>query len=201
MPACLNVGPSLMSRNRRDERIPTSGAARNAGSLCDAEAFVLGDAAAETRFRALLDALPAAIYVTDAAGRITYYNQAAADLVGREPQLGTDEWCVSWRLFSPDGRPMRHDECPMAIALKEDRAVRGEQAILERPDGTRIPFAPYPTPLRDASGKLIGAVNMLVDISERQAADDARGYLAAIVESSDDAIISKTLKGIVTSWN
>jgi PAS domain S-box-containing protein len=190
-----------MSRNRRDERIPTSEAARDAGSLCDTEAFVLGDAAAETRFRALLDALPAAIYVTDAAGRIIYYNQAAADLVGREPQLGTDEWCVSWRLFSPDGHPMRHDECPMAIALKEDRAVRGEQAILERPDGTRIPFAPYPTPLRDASGKLIGAVNMLVDISERQAADDARGYLAAIVESSDDAIISKTLEGIVTSWN
>jgi len=190
-----------MSRNRRDERIPTSGAARNASSLCDAAAFVLGDATAETRFRALLDALPAAIYVTDAAGRITYYNQAAADLVGREPQLGTDEWCVSWRLYSPDGRPMRHDECPMAVALKEDRAIRGEQAILERPDGTRIPFAPYPTPLRDASGKLIGAVNMLVDISERQAADDARGYLAAIVESSDDAIVSKTLKGIVTSWN
>jgi PAS domain S-box-containing protein len=190
-----------MSRHRRDERIPTSGAARNAGPLCDAEAVVLGDAAAETRFRALLDVLPAAIYVTDAAGHITYYNRAAADLVGREPRLGTDEWCVSWRLFSPDGRPMRHDECPMAVALKEDRAVRGEQAILERPDGTRIPFAPYPTPLRDASGKLIGAVNMLVDISERQAADDARGYLAAIVESSDDAIISKTLEGIVTSWN
>ncbi len=96
---------------------------------------------------------------------------------------------------------MRHDECPMAVALKENRAVRGAEAILERPDGTRIPFAPYPTPLRDASGKLIGAVNMLVDIRERQEANDARAYLGAIIECSDDAIVSKTLEGIVTSWN
>src|SRR5258705_8944171 len=89
----------------------------------------------------------------------------------------------------------------MAGDLKENRAVRGGEAILERPDGTRIPFTPYPTPLRDASGALIGAVNMLVDVSERKVADDARAYLAAIVESSDDAIVSKTLEGIVTSWN
>ena len=169
--------------------------------LCDADAVTLDGSAAEERFRALLDVLPAAIYVTDADGRITYYNRAAADLAGREPRLGTDEWCVSWRLYSMDGRPMRHDECPMAVALKENRAVRGAEAILERPDGTRIPFAPYPTPLRDASGKLIGAVNMLVDIRERQEANDARAYLGAIIECSDDAIVSKTLEGIVTSWN
>src|SRR5437879_12314791 len=89
----------------------------------------------------------------------------------------------------------------MAVAVKESRAGRGAEAILERPDGTRIPFAPYPTPLRDASGKLVGAVNMLVDIRERQEANDARACLGAIIECSDDAIVSKTLEGIVTSWN
>src|SRR5919108_941503 len=114
-------------------------------------------------YRELLDALPAAIYTTDAAGRITFYNQAAVELAGRRPELGRDQWCVSWRLFWPDGRPMAHDECPMAIALKEDRAIRGREIIAERLDGTRVPILPYPTPLHDASGTLVGAVNMLVD--------------------------------------
>jgi PAS domain S-box-containing protein len=125
----------------------------------------------ERRIRELLDALPAAVYTTDAAGRITYYNQAAVQFAGRQPMLGTDEWCVTWRLYRPDGTPMRHDECPMAVALKENRPIRGAEAIAERPDGTRIPFLPYPTPLRDASGALVGAVNMLVDITERKRAE------------------------------
>ncbi len=103
----------------------------------------------ERRFRELLDALPAAVYTTDAAGRITYYNEAAADLWGDRPALGSSEWCGSWKLFWPDGTPLPHDECPMAVALKEDRAVRGMEAAAERPDGTRVPFIPYPTPIHD----------------------------------------------------
>lgn len=121
----------------------------------------------------LLDVLPAAIYTTDPAGRITYYNQAAAELAGRRPVLGKDEWCVTWRLYWPDGRPLAHEDCPMALALKEDRAIRGVEALAERPDGTRVPFLPFPTPLHDESGALIGAVNMLVDISERKRAEES----------------------------
>ena len=107
----------------------------------------------------MLDALPVAIYTTDAAGRITFYNQAAADLAGRRPELGKDEWCVTWRLYWPDGTPMRHEQCPMAVAIREDREVRGERAVAERPDGGRVPFMPYPTPLRDEAGRVVGAVN------------------------------------------
>jgi len=85
--------------------------------------------------------------------------------------LGSDEWCVTWKLFMPDGTPLPHDQCPMAVALKEDRPIRNVDAIAERPDGKRVPFLPFPTPLHDASGKLIGAVNMLVDITERVKAE------------------------------
>jgi PAS domain S-box-containing protein len=152
-------------------------------------------------FREMIEGLPAAIYSTDAAGRITFYNEAAAALWGRRPKIGEDWWCGSWRLFWPDGTPMAHDECPMAVTLKTGRPVRGVEAIAERPDGTRYPFIPYPTPLRDARGKLIGAVNMLLDITERKRVDEDSQLLASIVESADDAIVSKDLNGIIASWN
>jgi PAS domain S-box-containing protein len=151
--------------------------------------------------RQVLDAMAAAVYVTDAAGRITYYNEAAASLWGHRPPLGQAKWCGSWRLYWPDGRPLPHDQCPMAVTLREGRPVRGVEAIAERPDGTRVPFIPYPTPVHDASGRLVGAVNMLVDVSDRRDAERAAQQLSAIVESADDAIVAKDLNGVITSWN
>jgi PAS domain S-box-containing protein len=130
----------------------------------------------ERHMRELLEALPAAVYTTDADGRITFFNKAAVEMAGRVPRTG-DKWCVTWRLYNTDGTPLPHDQCPMAIALREDRPVRGAEAVAERPDGTRIPFTPYPTPLHDAEGKLIGAINMLVDITERKAAEERQRAL------------------------
>ncbi len=154
-----------------------------------------------TRPGEFLNALPAAIYMTNADGRITYFNEAAAALWGRRPKLNADLWCGSWRLLWPDGTPMPHDACPMAVALRERRAVRGGQAIAERPDGSRVPFMAFPTPLHDASGVFVGAINMLIDMSELQRAKHVSHRLAAIVESSDDAIISKDLNGVIATWN
>ena len=125
----------------------------------------------DDRFQQVLDALPAAVYMTDATGKITYYNRAAAEMTGREPEIGKDDWCVTLRLFTSDGTPLPHAECPMAVALKEDRPVRGVEAIAQRPDGTLFPFLPFPTPIHDAEGTLVGAVNMLVDISDRRQAE------------------------------
>jgi PAS domain S-box-containing protein len=72
----------------------------------------------EAHTRRLLEALPAAVYTTDAVGRITYYNKAAADLAGREPTLGSDEWCDTWKRYCPDGTPLPPDHCPTAVALR-----------------------------------------------------------------------------------
>lgn len=126
----------------------------------------------EGRFRDMIDALPAAIYTTDAEGRLTHFNPAAVKLSGRVPQLGTDQWCVTWKLFLPDGTPLPHEQCPMAVALKEGRVVSGAECIAERPDGSRFWFTPYPTPLRDSAGRITGAINMLVDITGRKTADE-----------------------------
>ena len=155
----------------------------------------------EQRFREMIDAIPAVIYTTDAEGRITHFNSAAVEFAGREPEIGVDRWCVTWRLFLPDGTPMPHSECPMAVALKEGRIVEGVECIAERPDGTRVWFTPYPRLLKNCAGEIVGGVNMLVDITGRKQAEEAKSYLAAIVASSDDAIVSKGLDGIIRSWN
>src|SRR4029079_6209698 len=64
-----------------------------------------------THLDTLIQALPAAIYTTDAAGRIMFFNEAAAELWGRRPEIGTSEFCGSWKLYWPDGRPLPHGEC------------------------------------------------------------------------------------------
>jgi PAS domain S-box-containing protein len=120
-------------------------------------------------WRAVLDELPVPIYTTDAAGAVTYWNLACIELAGRVPQLGEDRWCVTWRIFTTEGDFMPHDQCPMAETVKTHKQVRGKVAIALRPDGTRVAFRPYPTPLFDAGGNFTGAINLLVDVSDEQA--------------------------------
>jgi PAS domain S-box-containing protein len=121
--------------------------------------------------REAIDGLPAAVYMTDPEGRLIYYNEAAAALWGCRPKLGESKFCGSWKLYWPDGTPLPHDTCAMAIALNQRRAIPGMEVIAERPDGTRVPFIPYPTPLFDATGTLTGAINLLVDISGHKCAE------------------------------
>lgn len=142
-------------------------------------------------FRAVLDALPMAVYATDREGIITYYNQAAADLAGHEPRLGKDRWCISWELRRTDGSILPHHECPMAQTLKEGRAIRGHEIVAVRPDGTMLPVLPYPTPIFDKSGTMTGAINLLVDISERKGSETVLRAKTERIEVLDR--IAKTL--------
>ena len=136
----------------------------------------------EVNYRDILEDLPAAIYTTDAEGRITYFNKACVEFSGRTPSLGDDFWCVSWKLYTDAGEPLAHECCPMAVALKEKRPIRGVEAQAERPDGTRIAFQPWPTPIFDEGGNLLGAVNMLVDITGRKQAEQRLALMAREVD-------------------
>lgn len=119
-------------------------------------------------FHQVLDELPAAIYVTDRDGTITYFNEACIELAGRKPEIGVDKWCVTWRMFTVEGESLPHDQCPMAVAVREKRPIRDVEAVAERPDGKRIVFVPFPTPLFDDQGEFRGAVNLLADVTEQR---------------------------------
>ena len=123
---------------------------------------------------AALDQLAAPIYVTDADGVVTYFNPACIGFAGRTPMAGKDRWCVTWKLYTSDGQFLPHDQCPMAQAIAGRKAIRGVTAVAERPDGTRIAFMPFATPLLDEDGALIGAVNLLLDITDQRQAAELR---------------------------
>ncbi|HZP88173.1 MAG TPA: ATP-binding protein [Burkholderiales bacterium] len=129
---------------------------------------VPGESAAQ--FNELLDKLPAGAYTCNVDGLITYFNRHAQELWGRAPRLNhpADRWCGSFKLFNKDGAPIRHDECWMALAVKNRRQYDGEEIIVERPDGERLTVLAHANPIHDKNGRVIGAVNVLVDITERK---------------------------------
>lgn len=128
---------------------------------------------ASERFRALVRDLSAGVYTCDAAGYITYFNEAAAALWGRAPEIDREQWCGSLRIRRPDGTPVALDTCPMALVLKGEAASSGGELIIERPDGTCRNVMVYPEAIRDASGVVSGAVNTVLDITELKSAQQA----------------------------
>ena len=154
-------------------------------------------------FHEILDGMPAPVYVTDASGTVTYFNPACVELAGRTPKVGVDKWCVTFRLYTSEGEHLRHNQCPMAVAIRERRPIREGEVAAERPDGTLVQFVPFPTPLFDQRGELVGAVNLLMDVTEHrrpqflQAQTDRCRRLAAAVT---DPQIAETLSLLAAEY-
>lgn len=157
----------------------------------------------EAAFRAELDKIQVPIYTADEDGRITYWNRACVDFAGREPQLGEDKWCVTWRLFTLDGDPLPHDECPMAKAIKERRSIRTDVAVAMRPNGSRVAFRPYPTPIFDRCGQFKGAINILIDTSEEQAEalKEQAARCRRLANSTDDVSAREILQSMASGYD
>lgn len=126
--------------------------------------------APEHVYRDMLDRLPTAAYACDADGLITYYNAKAVELWGREPKLNDaeDRFCGSYRLFSSDGAPISHEQCWMALALRNRREYLAQEILIERPNASLLPVLAYATPLLGEDGEPVAGINMLVSIDERK---------------------------------
>ena len=152
-------------------------------------------------YKELFSALPVASYICDRDGYIVQFNAAAEQLWGCRPVIGETKWSGAATAYYPDGQSMPVDATPMAMAMREQADVGGRELIVVRPDGSRRVVLAFPRILRTADGRLTGAHNTLVDISEYKQYEEKQAILSEIVQSSDDAIVSKNLDGTIMSWN
>ena len=137
-----------------------------------------------------------AIIAHDLDGNITLWNPAAERLLGYTP---ADVLGKSTLMLFPAGR--RHDEIETLKRVWSGENLSHFETVLAARDGRVIEVSVTISLIVDASGRAIGASKIARDLTERKQADVAALRLGAIVESSDDAIVSKDLNGIVTSWN
>jgi PAS domain S-box-containing protein len=149
----------------------------------------------------VFDNVPVAIYTCDQDGYITAYNRAASEIWGRILEIGKERWMGTMNVFTVDGKLLSPENSTVARALREKKAIEGEEYIVKRPDGKQIRVNPNPVPVFDEDGELTGVVCTLNDVTETNEAELKQAILASIIDTSDDTIISKTLGGIITSWN
>ena len=178
--------------------------------LADAPTVVAGsridpNQAGGDRDRQLVERLPAAIYTCDLEGRISYYNSAAIELWGRDPAPDADQYCGAWRIYQPNGELLALDKHPMMTTLRTGQAVRGEELLVERPDGTHRHILAHCDPILGADGVMTGAVGMLLDVTdscrEQQALRDSEERFRTVAMNAPAAIYVKDRAGRYTFAN
>jgi PAS domain S-box-containing protein len=179
------------SQDRTARQTTGGGEIRDTGSL-------VADAAGEDRFRALLESAPDAMVIVDGSGVIQLVNAQAELMFGysRDELLGR-----SVELLVPErfrGRHALHRDAYAGTAQVRPMGA-GLELHGQRKDGHEFPVEISLSPLDTAGGQLVSAA--VRDVTDRKAAQKRVSELAAIVESSQDAIITTTLEGEITFWN
>jgi PAS domain S-box-containing protein len=147
-------------------------------------------------FAAIIESSDDAILSKDLNGIITSWNPGAERLFGY-----TAAEAVGQPVLMLVPRDRFNEEPAILERIRRGERVDHYETIRRRKDGTLLDVSLTISPIVDSEGKIIGASKIARNISERAQADETRSRLAAIVESSDDAILSKNLNGIITSWN